>query len=294
MNGLITKLIGGLYFVEAENGVIFKCKARGIFRKMEISPQVGDYVLLEEINDDEAVIAKIFDRKNSLIRPQISNLDVIIFVTSTCKPAPNFTILDKFLAVAAFKNIEAVIAVTKNDIKKYPEISEIYKNANVKIFEIDYDNKNSYLELYDYIAGKIAVFTGNSGVGKSTLLNCIDKNITAKTAEISDKLGRGRHTTRHTELYKLENGGYIADTPGFSTFETNKYDIIRKEELEFCFPEFSSYLGKCKFQDCAHTKEKGCAVIAATEAGEIPKSRHENYIAMYEEAKLIKDWEIVK
>ena len=290
-NGRIIKSIGGLYSVESPLGVI-ECKARGIFRKMNISPCVGDNVKIEEIADGKGVISEIYERKNSLIRPPLANLDYIIFVISTCEPSPNFTMLDKFIAIAAFKGIGSIIAVTKRDLLINAEIPDIYINSGAEIFEIDYDNPESYLKLYNRISGKICAFTGNTGVGKSTLLNHIDTDICLKTGEISKKLGRGRHTTRHVELFKLKNGAYIADTPGFSTFETNKYDIIFKDKLAECFHEFEEYSEKCRFPDCAHIKEKGCAVVEAVNNGLIPKSRHNSYVEMYEEAKLIKEWEV--
>ena len=290
-NGLIIKSIGGLYSVESPLGVI-ECKARGIFRKMNISPCVGDNVRIEEITDGKGVIAEIYDRKNSIIRPPLANLDYIIFVISTCEPSPNFTMLDKFIAISAFKGIGSIIAVTKRDLLINAEIAEIYKNSGAEIFEIDYNEPESYMKLYNKISGKICAFTGNTGVGKSTLLNHIDTDIQLKTGEISKKLGRGRHTTRHVELFKLKNGAYIADTPGFSTFETNKYDIIFKDKLAECFNEFEEYSEKCRFPDCAHIKEKGCAVVEAVNNGFIPKSRHNSYVEMYEEAKLIKEWEV--
>ena len=290
-NGRIIKSIGGLYSVESPLGVI-ECKARGIFRKMNISPCVGDNVKIEEIADGKGVISEIYERKNSIIRPPLANLDYIIFVISTCEPSPNFTMLDKFIAIAAYKNIGSIIAVTKRDLLVNAEIAEIYKNSGAEIFEIDYDEPSSYLRLYDKISGKICAFTGNTGVGKSTLLNHIDTDIKLKTGEISKKLGRGRHTTRHVELFKLKNGAYIADTPGFSTFETNKYDIILKDKLAECFREFDEFSDKCRFPDCAHIKEKGCAVVEAVNSGIIPKSRHNSYVEMYEEAKLIKEWEV--
>lgn len=291
LNGMILKAVGGLYYVESPEG-IFECKARGIFRKQNISPCAGDMVLLSDIAENTAVVDKILPRKNSLIRPPLANLDYIVFVTSTCEPAPNLTLLDKFLAIAEFKGIKSIIAVTKLDLQKNASLREIYRNSGAEFLEIDYDEPASYMILYDMLAGKVSAFTGNTGVGKSTLLNHIDKKLELKTGEISQKLGRGRHTTRNVELYKLDNGGYIADTPGFSTFETQKYDIIMKDKLADCFPEFVEYQEKCRFPDCAHIKEKGCAVLEAVERGDIPKSRHDSYAEMYEEAKNIKEWEI--
>ncbi len=293
LDGIILKSVGGLCITETPVG-IFECKARGIFRKRNISPCAGDKVVLTEISGNTALISEILPRKNSLIRPPLANLDNIVFVISACEPSPNLTLLDKFLAIAEFKKIKSVIAVTKLDLKKAPELSEIYKNSGAELIEIDYESPQSYMRIFDLTAGKVTAFTGNTGVGKSTLLNHIDKEFTLKTGEISKKLGRGRHTTRTSELYKLSNGGYIADTPGFSKFETQKYDIIMKDELADCFPEFREYEGKCRFQDCSHIKEIGCSILKAVNEGEIPRSRHSSYVEMYEEAKQIKEWEIKK
>ena len=285
------KAVGGLYNVETPSGV-YECKARGIFRKQEISPCAGDRVILSDISGKTAVVDKILPRRNSLIRPPLANLDYIVFVISTCEPSPNLTLLDKFLAIAEFKGIGSIIAVTKLDLQREASLQDIYRNSGAEFLEIDYDDPTSYMKLYDMLAGKVSAFTGNTGVGKSTLLNHIEVSLEIKTGEISKKLGRGRHTTRNVELYKLANGGYIADTPGFSTFETRKYDIIMKDQLADCFPEFREYEGKCRFPDCAHIKEKGCAVLEAVESGDIPRSRHTSYGEMYEESRLIKEWEL--
>ena len=286
--GLIIKSIGGLYSVKSPLGII-ECKARGIFRKQNISPCVGDEVIVSD-----GVISEIMLRKNELIRPPLANLDYMIFVVSTCEPSPNFLLLDKFIAICVFKGIKPLIAVTKSDIKADDSIAEIYMNSGAEVFTIDYSDENSLKPLYDRISGKLCAFTGNTGVGKSTLLNHLDTETVRATGEISQKLGRGRHTTRHVEMFELKNGALIADTPGFSTFETNKYDIILKDKLAACFNEFDEFTEKCRFPDCSHTKEKGCAVIEAVNNGLIPKSRHESYTAMYEEAKQIKEWEIGK
>lgn len=291
IEGLLLKAVGGLYTAETPSG-IFECKARGIFRKQNISPYAGDRVVLSDVEGSTAVVDKILPRKNSIIRPPLANLDYMVFVISTCEPAPNLTLLDKFLAIAEYKGIKSIIAVTKIDLQKNNALVDIYKNSGAEFIEVDYDKPDSYMKIYDMLSGKVAAFTGNTGVGKSTLINHISSDLDIKTGEISRKLGRGRHTTRAVELYKLENGGYIADTPGFSTFETQKYDIIRKEELAGCFPEFREYEGKCRFPDCAHVKEKGCAVLEAVENGLIPVSRHNSYTEMYEEAKQIKEWEL--
>lgn len=289
--GMLLKAVGGLYYAETPSG-IYECRARGIFRKQGISPCAGDRVMLTDISGETAVVDKILPRKNSLIRPPLANLDYIVFVISTCEPPPNLTLLDKFLAIAEFKGIKSVIAVTKLDLQRDDSLEEIYRNSGAEFLKVDYEDPRSYMILSNMLAGKLSAFTGNTGAGKSTLLNHIDETLDLRTGEISKKLGRGRHTTRNVELYRLSNGGYIADTPGFSTFETRKYDIIMKDELSGCFPEFRRYEGKCRFPDCVHLKEKGCAVLAAVEKGEIPKSRHNSYAEMYEEVKQIKKWEI--
>ena len=284
--GIIVKLIGGLYFVESSDS-IFECKARGVFRKEGISPCVGDNV---EFKD--GVIEKILPRKNHIIRPPLANLDRLIFVVSVTEPAPNLLLLDKFIAVAEYQNIEPVIALTKTDLESCEEICDVYKKAGIDVYVIDYREKDPSAGIRELLKDRISAFTGNSGAGKSTLLNEVCGDFNILTGEISKKLGRGKHTTRHSELYKLPWGGYIADTPGFSTFETNKYSVIRKEELADCFREFERFSDGCKFRDCSHTKEKGCRVIQAVSDGDIPVSRHESYCQMYEEAKALKEWEL--
>ena len=285
-SGIIIKCLGGLYTVESPDG-IFECKARGVFRARGISPAVGDSVTVSG-----GVITEIGERRNYLIRPPLANLDQILFVVSTVSPAPNFLILDKFIAIAEYKGIEPVVVITKTDLGDGRAVREVYDSIGVKTVEIDYSDEESVQRVRELLSGKISAFTGNSGAGKSTLLNAVDPTLNIATGEISKKLGRGRHTTRHAELYKLTGGGYIADTPGFSTFETNRYDVIRKEELAGCFREFAEFTDSCRFRDCSHTCEKGCAVVEAVMAGKIPKIRHESYCTMYEEAKQLKEWEL--
>ncbi len=289
MVGLIIKAIGGVYTVEAPDGV-FECKARGIFRKKGISPVCGDRVEIE-FENKTAVITEIKERKSLIIRPPLANLDVLVFVASICEPAPNLLILDKFIAVAEYKNIKPMVVITKIDKQEPNEYLNIYNKSGIDVFAVDNITGKGSDEVKQALMGKFSAFTGNTGVGKSSLLNNIFPELDLATNEISKKLGRGKHTTRHVELYKLNDGGYIADTPGFSSFDTNRYDIILKEDLAGCFKEFKPYVNKCRFQDCSHTKEKGCAVIEAVENGEIARSRHESYLSMYEQAKQIKEWE---
>lgn len=285
--GIIIKAVGGLYFVKTPEG-IFECKARGIFRNKGISPSAGDEVVLE----DNIVISEILPRKNFIIRPPLANLDIMVFVVSTCEPSPNFEIIDKFIAVCEYKNIEPVIAITKIDLSEGDYIRSIYEKVGIKVLTVDYSKENSCDELKSLLSGKLSAFTGNSGAGKSTLLNHIDNSLSLDTGEISKKLGRGRHTTRQVELFSLEGGGFVADTPGFSTFDTNRYDIIKCDELSSCFIEFENFSDKCRFKDCAHIGEKGCAVKEAVENGDISETRYQSYVSMYNNAKQIKDWEL--
>ena len=285
-SGIIIKCLGGLYTVESPDG-IYECKARGVFRARGISPAVGDSVTVSG-----GVITEIGERRNFIIRPPLANLDQILFVVSTVSPAPNFLILDTFIAIAEYKGIEPVVVITKTDLGDGTAVREVYDAIGIRTAEVDYTDEESVQRVRELLGGKISAFTGNSGAGKSTLLNAVDPSLDLATGEISRKLGRGRHTTRHAELYKLAGGGYIADTPGFSTFETNRYDVIRKEELAGCFREFAEFTDDCRFRDCSHTCEKGCAVVEAVAAGKIPKIRHESYCIMYEEAKQLKEWEL--
>lgn len=284
VQGRILSCVGGLYTIETEDGII-KCKARGVFRKIGISPCAGDIVACRD-----GVIEEIQKRRNSIIRPPLANLDCIFFVVSMCKPVPNYQLLDKFIAVARYKGIEPVLVLTKIDLKSDEDIRRVYAGAELPIISVDYEKPETVEKVKMLISGKISAFTGNSGVGKSTLLNAIAPELALQVNEISEHLGRGRHTTRQVTLYPIY-GGYIADTPGFSTFETEQYAVIKKEELAGCFPEFEPYMGKCMFSDCAHICEKGCAVVAAANDGHIERSRHESYKVMYDEAKKRKDWE---
>ncbi len=285
MRGLILDCLGGVYSVETDEGII-SCKARGVFRNKEVTPFAGDICTVED-----NVITGIEERRNSIIRPPLANLDVLFFVVSTCQPHPSLTLLDKFIAVCEYKGIKPMIVLTKNDLAVNEDIPVIYGNIGIDVIVVDYSDRSSVDRITDTVKGKVCAFTGNTGVGKSTLLNFIAPELELETAHISRKLGRGRHTTRVSRLYKL-CGGYIADTPGFSSFDTIQYAYIAPEELSGCFTEFGEYFGECRFTDCRHIKEKGCAVIEAVEAGKISRSRHESYKLMFEEAKAVKPWEM--
>lgn len=289
-SGLIIKGIGGFYYVETACEV-YECKARGIFRKDKITPFVGDFVKISVNTDAENIIDEIEPRRNYLKRPPIANLDQLIIVASSCDPSPSTLIIDKLTAIACNKDIEPIIVLNKTDLKNVDELIKIYNLAGFKTFAVSGKNGEGLEELKAALSNKISAFTGNSGVGKSTLLNCIDNRLGLSTGEISEKLGRGRHTTRQTQLFKVQ-GGYVADTPGFSSLEIERNEIIKKDELQYCFPEFAQYIGGCKFTSCAHVNDKGCSIIEAVKNGEISQSRHNSYISMYDEVKNIKDWEL--
>ena len=292
-SGMITKAVGGVYYVDALDGVMkgenIKCAARGIFRSRGISPSAGDIVTVEIGENSEPVITDIGERKNFLVRPPLANLDRIVFVNSTAEPSVNRFILDKLVAIADSKGIEPVIVFTKIDLETAGELPEIYERIGIPVFTVDNTTGEGADKLKELISGGIVAFIGNSGVGKSSLLNVLYPELGLETAHISKKLGRGRHTTRQVELYK--RNGYIADTPGFSTVDTERYCRISAGDLGFAFREFRRFLGECEFSDCAHVKERGCAVKAAVSAGEIAQSRYDSYLRMYEEAQKINDWE---
>ncbi|MFT3951955.1 MAG: ribosome small subunit-dependent GTPase A [Oscillospiraceae bacterium] len=289
--GIIVKVLGGIYTVETSDG-FFDCAARGVFRSMGISPCAGDSVRLAK-EAGSFVIDEILPRKNAVIRPPLANLDCLVFVNSVCAPEPNLFLLDRFIAVAEYKGITPVIVFTKTDLDSPLPFSEIYRKAGFPVFELcalTGEGGEALAQLLDQ-PSKISAFTGNTGVGKSSLLNAIFGNLALNTGEVSRKLGRGKHTTRHVELFSTPRGGYVADTPGFSTFEIEKYSLIRKESLAGCFREFTPFTDGCRFHDCAHVCELGCAVIEAVRDGIVPAQRHESYVKMYEEAKRIKEWE---
>lgn len=286
MEGRIIKALSGFYYVETTQGLI-TCKARGLFRKNEQSPYVGDNVSIQMDPDGTGSVMEIFDRKNFFIRPPIANLDILAIVVSTCEPSPNTLITDKLITVAEYKGIEPVLLFTKMDLEYSLELVEVYQRAGFQVFIIE----DQFDALLQYLAGKITALVGNSGVGKSTLLNRLNPKLNLPTGDISTKLGRGRHTTRHVELHAFKGSGYIADTPGFSTMDITRYDVIEKEQLQYCFREFEQYLGNCKFTSCSHTVEKGCAVLEALAINKIEKSRHNSYKSLYEDAQKLNSWE---
>lgn len=290
LNGILMKSIGGFYYVRCD-GKEYECKARGSFRKSGNSPVVGDKVVISVPDEGFASIEEIKPRINKLRRPALANIDTLVIVCSTVDPEPNFTVIDKMTAAAVNNNMIPAIVVSKNDLKSGERIAEIYRNSEFPVFLCSPDDTEDVKKLKDFLKGKVSAFTGNSGVGKSTLINHIFPELELQTGQISRKLGRGKHTTRVVELFEID-GCFVADTPGFSTVDLQRYEMIDKTQLQYCFPEFEKYLGECQFTSCSHTCEKGCRILQAVADGDIEPSRHKSYVAMYSEVKDIKQWEI--
>lgn len=293
MTGIIIKALSGFYYVFCDN-VIYQCKARGSFRKSGISPLVCDRVDFEATEDYNGRIVEIFERRNHLERPPVANIDKLFIVSSFENPSPNTLVIDKMTVIAKHNNIEPVIVFNKSDMGDFTYFQKIYQNAGFKTYVCSAETGDGMDELQCELQNSVSAFTGNSGVGKSSILNYILGNSIIETGEISQKLGRGRHTTRHTQAYALTFGGFVVDTPGFSSLDVDSFDYSLKENLPDYFNEFSQFSKGCKFTGCTHTKETGCAVINALNQGKIEATRHNSYIEIFEQLKDLKPWNCKK
>lgn len=290
LTGVLIRVTGGFYYVDC-NDEIFECKARGVFRKQGNNPAVGDRVEVEVKKDGYHSLKTVLPRKNYLTRPPLANLDSLFIVVSAASPEPNALVIDKLTAAAVAIGVEPIIVFSKTDMASVRELFDAYNKSGFKCIAYSDVTKNGLQDVIGLLEGKVSAFIGNSGVGKSTLLNNILPDLKLETGAISQKLGRGRHTTRTVELFKTDSG-YIADTPGFSTVDLMRYSINNKDELMHCFPEFESFIPDCRFTSCSHICEKGCAVIEAVSQGKIAASRHSSYVQMYDELKNIKAWQL--
>lgn len=288
--GRIIKATAGFYYVYL-NGKVLECRARGLFRKDGRIPYVGDRVTVAVNEDGSGTIQAIHSRKNVLARPPLANLDYVVVVLSVTDPVPNLQVTDKFLAMLEYKEIEPLIAVTKCDLEDPEPLQKLYQGAGYQVFLVDSVTGRGAEALATRLQNAFAAFSGNSGVGKSSLLNAIDPGLAIQVGNTSKKLGRGRHTTRHVEIFPLPGGGFVADTPGFSSLSLVQLTSLSKEELADCFREFRPFVGDCRFRDCAHTCEAGCAVLTALEEGKIASSRHQSYMQLYGELRKVKEWE---
>ena len=287
--GIILRGIGGLYYVETADAV-YTCRARGNFRRQGITPVAGDCVEIEVQPSGEGFLTQVLERRNCLLRPPVANLDLLVLVASVCQPTTNTLVLDKMIAVAEKKGITPIVVINKADLADPTELEETYRKAGLECYTVSARQPETLEPLRKRLAGHVSVFSGNSGVGKSSILNAIDPSLVLETGEISQKLGRGRHTTRTATLYHLADG-YIVDTPGFSSLDLEQVEPINKDELPDCFREFAPFVDECRFIGCAHYKEPSCGVRQAVEDGLIARSRYESYVTMYEAVKDKKEWE---
>ncbi len=288
LNGLIIKAIAGFCYVEVGDAV-YECKPRGSFRKEGVSPVAGDRVEIS-LNGEKGVVERILERKNLLIRPPLANIDKLFIVSSYAVPSVNTLLIDRMIAIAEHFSIEPILVFNKADLGDFGDVVKVYSDIGYKTFVVSAETCTGIDAIKNELKDSISAFSGNSGVGKSSILNRLMPQLQLNTGEVSEKLGRGRHTTRQVELFKVE-GGYVADTPGFSSFEITDFQLDDKDELMYLFKEFNEYLGCCKFNSCAHITEPDCAVLAAVGSGMISKSRHSSYVSMYDSIKNIKPWE---
>ena len=292
LTGRIVKATGGFYYVDIPAGAEterVECRGRGLLRNKGLTPLVGDMAVVELNEDGSGTVAELLPRANSLVRPPLSNLDRMALLLSVADPAPNLLVADTYLAILAHREIDALVVITKSDLAPCGDLEAIYRGAGFPVYVVSPEGGIDALRAA--LSSGISAFCGNSGVGKSTLLNRIHPQLGLATGQTSKKLGRGRHTTRHVELLSLPGGGLVADTPGFSSLEMLRMGYIPKEELQLCFIEFAPFLGKCRFNDCAHLTEAGCAVTQALRRGEIAPTRYESYRALYAQAKEVRQWE---
>ena len=288
--GRIQKALSGFYYVDTGTEVL-TCRARGKFRKDGVSPLVGDRVEVRELGNGEGFVEAILPRKNAFTRPAVANIDQLVVIASGAIPKTDPFLIDRVAAIAALKGCEVIILLNKCDLDSADSLYQIYRAAGFQTLRVSAQTGEGLEELIPLISGKLSAFTGNSGVGKSSILNALDPEFHLQVGEVSDALGRGRHTTRHVELFRLSCGAEIVDSPGFSSFETEELNLELKHRLPETFREFQPYLEQCRFVGCSHTKEKGCAVLEAVRQGEIQRSRHASYLRLYEELKPLKDWQ---
>ena len=289
ISGRIVKALSGFYYVQTADGLV-DCKARGRFRKEGVTPLVGDWVDIS-VENGKGMLEQIMPRKNSFIRPAVANLDMLILLVSEVIPVTEPFLIDRITAIAGDQNVPVVICVNKSDLKPGTSLRDIYTKAGYDVVMTSAVTGEGIEQLRQLISGKVVAFSGNSGVGKSSILNRLKPDLAVETGAVSEKLGRGRHTTRHIELFSLDEKTFVADTPGFSSFDTEQMEIILKENLQYAFGDFAPFLGQCQFHDCAHLKEPGCRVREAVQDGRIQPTRYDSYVRLYEKAREIKIWE---
>ena len=288
--GRIIRSLSGFYDVRLPDGVV-TCRGRGILRKEQITPLTGDLVEVS-VSGGKGMVEAVLPRVNSFIRPAVANVDALVLFAANVNPVTEPFLIDRVTAIAGNQNVPCVICVNKSDMDPAEQLAATYEKAGFPVIRTSAKTGQGIRELRSILRGKLTAFTGNSGVGKSSVLNRLCPELELATGAVSEKLGRGRHTTRHVELYSLGEDTYVMDTPGFSSFDTDQMDVILKENLQYAFPDFSEYLGRCQFADCSHRREPGCAIRSAVEAEEICPSRYDSYLKLYERSAQLKQWEL--
>ena len=288
--GRIIRSLSGFYEVQTAEGTV-TCRARGSLRRTGETPLTGDMVDIS-VEKGKGMVEKILPRRNQFVRPAVANVDALVVFAANVNPVTEPFLIDRVAAIAGDQEVEVILCVNKCDLDPAVDLVRIYRNAGFQVICASAETGAGVEELRDLIRGKLVAFTGNSGVGKSSILNRLCPELNLPVGEVSEKLGRGRHTTRHVELYHLGEDTYVADTPGFSSFDTDQMDVMLKENLQYAFPDFGRYIGSCQFHDCSHRKEPGCAVTAALASGEIEQTRYDSYLKLYEKASQIKLWEL--
>ena len=288
--GRIVRSLSGFYDVLTDSGRV-TCRARGSLRKGSELPLTGDMVEIS-VEGGQGMVEKILPRKNRFVRPAVANVDGLVIFAANVNPITEPFLIDRVAAIAGDQDVQVYICVNKCDLDPAVDLVRIYRNAGFQVLCTSAETGEGMEELRTLLDGKLMAFTGNTGVGKSSVLNALCPELQLATGEVSEKLGRGRHTTRHVELYCIGDNTFVADTPGFASFDTEQMDVILKENLQYAFPDFAPYIGKCQFRDCSHRKEPGCAVLQALCDGEIEQTRHDSYLRLYEKSSQIKTWEL--
>ena len=288
--GRIIKSLSGFYDVQTSEGVV-TCRGRGILRRGGESPLTGDLVEIS-VEKGKGMVERILPRKNRFIRPAVANVDALVVFAANVNPVTEPFLIDRVAAIAGDQEVAVYICVNKCDLDPAVDLVRIYRNAGFSVIPASAETGEGVEELRGLIQGKLTAFTGNTGVGKSSMLNALCPQLQLATGEVSEKLGRGRHTTRHVELFCLDENTFVADTPGFSSFDTEQMDVLLKENLQYAFPDFAPYIGGCQFHDCSHRAEPDCAIRRAVEEGRVEKTRYDSYLRLYEKASQIKLWEL--
>ena len=288
--GRIEKALSGFYYVNTGSEVL-QCRARGKFRKEGMSPLVGDWVDVRELGNGEGFVEVVEERKNVFSRPAAANIDQLVIIASAAIPVTDPYLVDRISAIAALKGCQVLVVLNKCDLDRAEELYGIYSDSAIPVLRVSAETGEGMDELRTAISGKLNAFTGNSGVGKSSILNSLEPGFSLPVGEVSKALGRGRHTTRHVEMFALGSDTYVIDTPGFSSFDTEELNLELKQHLPETFPEFAPYTEDCRFVGCRHIKEKGCAVLQAVKDGKIPRSRHASYVRLAEELKDVHEWD---